>query len=109
MLDDALCYDLKNVTLKYLARSNSLTDNGDSMTNSNDVQQNWIKADSEIYKAVGRKQKWFKVKVVPCYKYDFKIVVQSNGQKEETFESSTIHLKPYDKETIENSCIEIVL
>ena len=47
--------------------------------------------------------KWVKVKVVPCLKYDFKIVVQSHDQKKEIHESSVKHLGPVDKEAIDKS------
>ena len=102
LTDNIGCYDLQNVLLQYSIDSNSSMDNEDSKASSNGAQRNWTTAGNETYK----RNKWWrewKVKVVPCLKYDFKIVVTSKDDKNEIYETSLKTLSPATQEMIEKS------
>merc|ERR1712136_570563 len=102
LIDDVKCYDLQNVILQYSINSNSSMDNDDSKASSNDDQRNWITAGSETYKMNKWWREW-KVKVVPCLMYDFKIVVMSKDAKKDIYKSSLKSLGPATQDMIEKS------
>ena len=103
MLDNPRCYNLTNVVLRYAEHNDSQMGNSDLNTINNGDKRNWITAGRETYKSTNvRRPKWV-VKVAPCLKYDFQILVMGNDQKADVYYSSLKNLEPADKEAIEKS------
>ena len=101
MLDESSCYDLSKVILEYLTRPSASMDQRNSNGVINDT---WVKAGEETKKTASfGKHKWI-VKVVPCFEYDFRIVVNGlNGREADLSQSNPKSLGPAEKEKIENS------
>ena len=71
MLDIPLCYDLSKAELQYSLKTNVVS------TNAEDDDEsiiNWLPIKPKFKKDFGKKIKWI-VKVVPCFKYHFRVGV----------------------------------
>ena len=71
MLDIPLCYDLSKAELQYSIKTNDVTTNAED---DDDSTIDWSTINITSKKDFGKKIKWI-VKVVPCFKYDFRVGV----------------------------------